>query len=192
MSSRPAPRPYFLLSIHHLTFSIAFYRILSKAYSASEPTKTPNFTFYICAASLTLRSQRSPKPLVNTLRSANELFKTSIYLKPQTHFAERDLRSLESFSRICAQEQGELAERLTFILPFKPEDLEAEDDDFADVKNVDVKWVVGKDQWVKWKGCTGLTVIEDGQKTPHDKLTGKVKLESGVELYFFEGKVKEK
>lgn len=75
-------------------------------------------------------------------------------------------------------------------MTFEPLDLDPEED-FTGVKNVDVKWVEGKDQWVYWKGCSGLTVIKNCQKTPHDKLTGKVKLQLGIELYFFGGKVKE-
>lgn len=56
----------------------------------------------------------------------------------------------------------------------------------------DVKWVEGKGQWVYWKGCSGLTVYENNSEGKvHDKLTGQVKLQSGIELYFVLGQVKE-
>ena len=65
--------------------------------------------------------------------------------------------------------------------------------DFSGISNNDVKWVEGNGQWVYWKECSGLTVFEKGKEgVKHDQLTGQVKLESGIELYFVGGKVKEK
>jgi len=75
-------------------------------------------------------------------------------------------------------------------MTFDPEDLDPTVD-FTEVLDVDVKWVEGNDQWVYWKGCSGLTVIENGKATKNDHLTGQIKLQSGIELYFAGGKVKE-
>jgi hypothetical protein len=52
--------------------------------------------------------------------------------------------------------------------------------------------VEGKGQWIYWKECIALTVYEDkGEGKIHSKLSGQVKLEPGVELYFVGGQVKE-
>lgn len=45
---------------------------------------------------------------------------------------------------------------------------------------------------VYWKGCSALTYYENnGEGKVHDKLTGQIKLRSGVELYIVGGMVKE-
>jgi len=76
-------------------------------------------------------------------------------------------------------------------MTFDPDDLDSTED-FSGVSVIDVKWVEGRDQWVFWKGCSGLTVFEGGKVTKNPILSGKIKLKSGIELYFVGGQVKEK
>ena len=50
----------------------------------------------------------------------------------------------------------------------------------------------GKDQWVYWKGCSAMTVyVNKGEGKVHGKLSGQVKLQAGIELYFVGGQVKD-
>lgn len=42
-----------------------------------------------------------------------------------------------------------------------------------------------------WKGCNGLSTVENGKKEIKYELTGKAKLEKGILLYFAGGQVKE-
>jgi hypothetical protein len=44
---------------------------------------------------------------------------------------------------------------------------------------------------VYWKECSGISYVENGKKQKHSKLTGKVKLQSGIAVYFAEGYVKD-
>jgi len=77
------------------------------------------------------------------------------------------------------------------LIAFEPAELDLTID-FAEVSANNVKWVVGNGQWVYWKDCNGLTVYvnkDDGKV--HDKHTGQVQLQSGIELYIVGGKVKE-
>ncbi|KAF2194750.1 hypothetical protein K469DRAFT_706227 [Zopfia rhizophila CBS 207.26] len=76
-------------------------------------------------------------------------------------------------------------------MDFDPKDLDSKID-WAAVSTNKVKWVKGKDQWIYWKECSGLTVYESNSEGKvHDKLTGQVKLQPGIDLYFVGGKVKE-
>jgi hypothetical protein len=76
-------------------------------------------------------------------------------------------------------------------MPFDPQDLDSTID-FSSIPSNKIKWVEGKDQWVYWAGCSALTVYENkGEGCVHSKLTGQVKLPTGIELYFVGGKVKE-
>jgi hypothetical protein len=76
-------------------------------------------------------------------------------------------------------------------MAFDPQDLDPTID-FSAVSTNKVKWVEGKDQWVYWKGCSALTVYENkGEGKVHGKLTGQVKLQTGIELYLVGGEVKE-
>jgi len=76
-------------------------------------------------------------------------------------------------------------------MAFNPVDLDPSID-FANVSKNTVTWVEGKDQWVYWKGCSGLTVYENNDEgTVRDELTGQVKLPNGIELYIVGGQVKQ-
>lgn len=75
-------------------------------------------------------------------------------------------------------------------MAFDPEDLDPTID-FTDVPTNKVKWVEGRGQWVYWKGCSGLTVHEKNGETVHDKLSGQIILQPGIELVFVKGQVKE-
>lgn len=76
-------------------------------------------------------------------------------------------------------------------MSFDPQDLDPAED-FSAVPTNTVKWVEGKGQWIYWKECIAVTVYEDkGEGKIHSKLSGQVKLEPGVELYFVGGQVKE-
>jgi len=77
-------------------------------------------------------------------------------------------------------------------MTFKPEELLDTDVQFTADDNINFKLVEGGDQWVYWKGCNGLSTVENGKKEKQDVLTGKVKLEPGISLYFAGGQVKER
>ncbi|KAE8442163.1 hypothetical protein EG329_003751 [Mollisiaceae sp. DMI_Dod_QoI] len=55
-----------------------------------------------------------------------------------------------------------------------------------------VKWIIGKGQWIYWTGCIGVTLYENGgEGQVQSQLSGQVKLEPGFELYLTGGQVKE-
>lgn len=80
---------------------------------------------------------------------------------------------------------------LTQYQTFTAEPLDDDDTIFTEADRIDVKVVYGNGQWVYWKGCSGLSSVENGKKKKEDQLTGKAKLQAGISLYFAGGQVKE-
>jgi len=48
-------------------------------------------------------------------------------------------------------------------MTFNPEELDT-DIEFTEADNINFKLVEGKGQWVYWKGCNGLSSVENGKK----------------------------
>jgi len=76
-------------------------------------------------------------------------------------------------------------------MTFTADTLEDDGTILKDADRIDVKVVYGNDQWVYWKGCSGLSSVENGKKKMEGRLTGKAKLQVGIALYFVGGQVKE-
>jgi len=74
-------------------------------------------------------------------------------------------------------------------MTFEPVALDGTEDFSGATKDI-ADYVDGTDKWVYWRGCEGVSVKENNERKVCDLLSGKVKLEHGVELYFFKGEVK--
>jgi len=77
-------------------------------------------------------------------------------------------------------------------MTFSPKALLDTDVEFTDADKItQPKLVEGRGQWVYWKGCSGVTSRENGQKVNHYESDGKAFVEWGVDVYFSGGQVKE-
>jgi len=74
-------------------------------------------------------------------------------------------------------------------MTFEPQALDGSIEFTEDDKNT-TKLVRGTGQWVYWKECSSISYAEGAEKKKHYTLTGQVKLQSGIAVYFVEGYVK--
>lgn len=76
-------------------------------------------------------------------------------------------------------------------MAFEPEPLTDDIQFTEDDKNKDVMVAEGKGQWVYWKDCIGVSYKENGENKIHNMNSGRVILQSGIQVYFAKGYVKE-